>query len=178
MITGKYLPLCIPRNCPTHIIRVKKNSNEQNEITSPLLQEFHCASHCRSRKSTVKKFGVERHCPSSLRRRPRRRRMWFLVHRGPHTGVHLLFFQEAVLEQVCSNSQLRMEQGNDMGLVAQVFACCSVGLCRGDPSSRRIACKKKECHSVGLHPDIAQSVVGGGIGNNVPGLSTSDSGRS
>jgi hypothetical protein len=59
-----------------------------------------------------------------------------------------------------------------MGLVAQV------GLCRGDPSSQRIACKKKECHSVGLHPDIAQSVISGGIGNNVPGLSTSDSRRS
>jgi len=70
-----------------------------------------------------------------------------------------------------------MEQGNDMGLVAQVFAYCSVGLCRVDPSSQRIACKKKECHSVGLHPDIAPSVISGGIGNNVPGLSTNDSGR-
>ncbi|CAK9855817.1 unnamed protein product [Sphagnum jensenii] len=37
------------------------------------------------------------------------------------------------------------------------------GACRGDPSSQRIACKKKECHSAGLHPDTAQSVVGGGI---------------
>lgn len=53
----------------------------------------------------------------------------------------------------------------------------SVGLCRVDPSSQRIACKKKECHSVGLHPDIAPSVISGGIGNNVPGLSTNDSGR-